>query len=163
MFTTALFISLALVGCNSNKDKEVVEEDVNKGTEVDMVEEENTDEVDTDMDTKLDIAEDAASQVVELDEVDSATVIVTDNNAYAAVVLGDNHNADEDLTDELEDKIAEKVREANNDIENVYVSLNPDFVERMTDYRTKINEGEPVEGLFEEFTESVKRVFPDSH
>ena len=111
----------------------------------------------------MEIAEDAATRVIELDEVDSATVIVTDNNAYAAVVLGDNHNAEEDLTAELEDKIAEKVREADKDIKNVYVSLNPDFVERMTGYRTKINDGEPVEGLFEEFSESVKRVFPDNH
>lgn len=173
MFTTALLISLSLMGCNSNKDKGVTEEDVNKGTETDLVEENNTDKVnegtETNTDknggneTKLEVAEDAASRVVELDEVDSATVIVTDNNAYAAVVLGDNHNAEEDLTDELEDKIAEKVRGADTDIENVYVSLNPDFVERMTDYRTKINDGEPVEGLFEEFTESVKRVFPDNH
>lgn len=173
MFTTALLISLSLMGCNSNKDKEVTEEDVNKGAETDLVEENNTDKLDeetetnTDMnggnETRLEIAEDAATQVVELDEVDSATVIVTDNNAYAAVVLGDNHNAEEDLTAELEDKIAEKVREADTDIENVYVSLNPDFVERMTGYRTKINEGEPVEGLFEEFTESVQRVFPDNH
>ena len=190
MFTTALLISLSLMGCNFNKDKGVTEDAVDNGTEKNAVEENNGDVVDEGTDTnadtnngadsRLEVAEDAADRVAELDEVDSATVIVTDNNAYAAVVLGDdktaNDNADtntnttdtttkedEDLSADLEDKIAEKVREADKDIKNVYVSLNPDFVERMTGYRTKINEGEPVEGFFEEFTESVRRVFPDNH
>ena len=193
MFTTALLISLSLVGCNFNKDKGVTKDAVDNGTETEnnVDEENNGDVVDEGTDTegtdtnngdetRLEVAEDAADRVTELDEVDSATVIVTDNNAYAAVVLGDdktaNDNADtntnttdtttkedEDLSADLEDKIAEKVREADKDIKNVYVSLNPDFVERMTGYRTKINEGEPVEGFFEEFTESVRRVFPDNH
>lgn len=176
MFTTALLISLSLVGCNFNKDKGVTKDAVDNGTETEnnVDEENNGDVVDEGTDTegtdtnngdetRLEVAEDAADRVTELDEVDSATVIVTDNNAYAAVVLGDNHNTEEDLAAELEDKIAEKVRDADNDIKNVYVSLNPDFVERMTGYRTKINEGEPVEGFFEEFTESVRRVFPDNH
>lgn len=168
MFTTMLLVSLSLMGCNSNKDKDVTKDEVNNGTESNVVDENNGDvveedtEVNNDNETRLEVAEDAAGRVTELDEVESATVIVTDNNAYAAVVLGDNHNADEDLTADLEDKIAEKVKEADKDIDKVYVSLNPDFVERMTSYRTKIDEGKPVEGLFEEFTESVRRVFPDS-
>lgn len=171
MFTTMVLLSLSLMACNSNKDKDkdVVKDDNVNGTENDVVNESNGDVVEEEMDknnvkeNRLDVAEDAADRVTELDEVDSATVIVTDNNAYAAVVLGDNHNEDEDLSADVEDKIANKVKEADKDIENVYVSLNPDFVERMTSYRTKINDGEPVEGLFEEFTESVRRVFPDSN
>ena len=188
MFTTALLISLSLVGCNFNKDKGVTEDAVDNGTEKDVGEENNGDVVDEETDkntdtnngdeTRLEVAEDAADRVAELDEVDSATVIVTDNKAYAAVVLGDNKtaddnaaddnadtntNGDEELNADLEEKIADKVREADKDIKNVYVSLNPDFVERMTGYESKINEGEPVEGFFEEFTESVRNVFPDSH
>lgn len=128
------------------------------------------------------MAEDAADKVAELEEVDRATVLVTDNNAYVAVVLNnndgtgtDNNNNDNDtttdtnnataedeLSKELEDKVAEKVREVNQDIENVYVSLNPEFVERMNDYQTRINEGEPIEGFFEEFGEAVRNVFPDA-
>lgn len=186
MFTTTLLISLSLVGCNFNKDKGATGDGVGNGTEGNMVEENNGDVVDegtgtnddltNDNDTRLEVAEDAADRIVELDEVDSATVIVTENNAYAAVVLGNNGDTndttdtntnatadvDEDLSADLEDQIANKVREADADIENVYVSLNPDFVERMTEYRTKINDGEPVEGLFEEFTESIQRVFPNN-
>lgn len=198
MFPTALLISLALMGCNTNKE-ETNNGDKN-GTGDNAVEENNGDVADegtdTNTDGNLEIAEEAANQVAELDEVESATVIVTDRNAYAAVVLNNNtagDNAedeanangdagtdtgtdtgtnadagsgaeeDENLTAELEEKIAEKVREADENIENVYVSLNPDFVERMTGYGEQINAGEPVEGLFEEFTESVRRVFPDAN
>ena len=109
--------------------------------------------------------------------VESATVIVTNHNAYAAVVLkgnattttttntntNTNTNPDQVLSPDLENKIAEKVREANTNIKNVYVSLNPEFVEHMTGYGERINRGEPVAGFFDEFTETMRRVFPNAH
>ena len=66
------------------------------------------------------------------------------------------------LSPDLENKIAEKVREANNDIQKVYVSLDPDFVDRMKGYVNQINQGEPVQGFFGEFTEAIQRVFPNA-
>ena len=42
------------------------------------------------------------------------------------------------------------------------MSVNPDFVDRMTDYADKIEAGEPIEGLGEEFSMLVKRIFPDA-
>lgn len=181
MFATAMLVSLSLMGCNFNKDKGVTKNDTNT-TPTEVVEETNdnkgadngtTNDMNNGDESNLEVAQDAADLVADLDEVDSATVIVTNKNAYVAVVLNDvatndntnadtNANADEALTADLEDKIANKVREVNKDIKNVYVSLNPDFVERMTDYGTRINEGKPVAGFFEEFTESVRRVFPDA-
>ncbi|MCZ2257745.1 YhcN/YlaJ family sporulation lipoprotein [Sporosarcina sp. G11-34] len=171
MITTAVLLSLALIGCGANKDKGTVKNDnattpkevvEDKNNDV-VVEEDNTtnDTVNNGNETKLEVAEDAANRVTELDEVESATVIVTDHNAYAAVML--KSGTDEAVTDELESQIADKVREANTNIENVYVSSNPDFIERMTGYGTKIKEGEPVEGFFEEFSEAVRNVFPDAH
>lgn len=171
MFTTLILVSLSLVGCGFNRDKgnakddnattpnEVVED--NNGTNV--VDENNgtpNDNVNTDNETRLDVAEDAADRVTEMDEVDSATIIVTNRNAYAAVML---KSGTEELTEALEEKIANTVREADQDIEKVYVSTNPDFVDRMTGYGEEISAGHPVEGFFEEFTESVRRVFPDAH
>ncbi|MEH7014692.1 YhcN/YlaJ family sporulation lipoprotein, partial [Neobacillus niacini] len=46
-------------------------------------------------------------------------------------------------------------------IQNVYVSSNPDFVERMKDYGRRIKQGDPIEGFFDEFNETVRRVFPN--
>lgn len=180
MLMMAALVALALVGCGTNKNND------NNTTENNTVEDggnnENTQDNVNNGEARLDVAEDAADKVAELEEVDRATVLVTDNNAYVDVVLNnndgtgtDNNNNDNDtttdtnnataedeLSKELEDKVAEKVREVNQDIENVYVSLNPEFVERMNDYQTRINEGEPIEGFFEEFGEAVRNVFPDA-
>ncbi|MGR6338194.1 YhcN/YlaJ family sporulation lipoprotein [Priestia megaterium] len=110
--------------------------------------------------TQLKVADEAADRVTKLDEVDSANVIVTNRNAYVAVVLQDRTKGE--VTDRLEKKIADQVRATDSDIQDVFVSSNPDFVERMRDYGNKINEGKPVKGLFEEFTETVRRVFPNT-
>ncbi|MBE2978827.1 YhcN/YlaJ family sporulation lipoprotein [Priestia megaterium] len=110
--------------------------------------------------TRLKVADEAANRIAKLDEVDSANVIVTNRNAYVAVVLQDRSKGE--VTDRLEKKIADQVRATDSDIQDVFVSSNPDFVERMRDYGNRINEGAPVKGLFEEFTETVRRVFPNA-
>ena len=110
--------------------------------------------------TRLKVADEAANRIAKLDEVDSANVIVTNRNAYVAVVLQDRSKGE--VTDRLEKKIADQVRATDPDIQDVFVSSNPDFVERMRDYGNRINEGAPVKGLFEEFTETVRRVFPNA-
>ncbi len=99
-------------------------------------------------------------RIAKLDEIDTTNVIVTNRNAYVAVVLRDG--AKGEVTNRLENKIADKIRAEDPDIRNVYVSSNPDFVDRMTDYGNKITEGRPVSGFFEEFTEMVRRVFPNA-
>ncbi|MDZ5610235.1 YhcN/YlaJ family sporulation lipoprotein [Bacillus pseudomycoides] len=108
--------------------------------------------------TRLEVADKAADRIIELEEVERANVIVTNRNAYVAVVLRNRDN----LTNQLENKIADQVRATDADIRNVFVSANPDFVNRMRDYTEKVNKGEPVEGLFEEFNEAVRRVFPNA-
>lgn len=168
IFTATFLIAILLMGCGANRanedvDKTTTNEPTNEVVEKDT---EVTEEVRDDVTpgennvSRLEIAEEAADKVTELDEVDSATVIVTNRNAYVAAML--RGEVTEDSADVVEEKIAEQVRSTDSRIDNVYVSTNPDFVERMRGYGTKINAGEPVEGFFEEFTESVRRVFPDA-
>ncbi|NGY89518.1 hypothetical protein F3K44_01925 [Bacillus megaterium] len=45
--------------------------------------------VDDNNQTRLEVADKAADRIAKLDEVDSANVIVTNRNAYVAVVLRD--------------------------------------------------------------------------
>ncbi|EGQ27705.1 MULTISPECIES: YhcN/YlaJ family sporulation lipoprotein [Sporosarcina] len=156
-----LLVALVVMGCGTKKDNTTP---VEKNTTTNETSNDTVDEDATSPstnETKVETADEAADKITELTEVDNATVLVTDHNAYVAVVLKDK--AVEEATKELEDKVAEKVRSSNSAIENVYVSLNPDFVERMTDYREKVRAGEPVEGFFDEFSEAMKRVFPDAH
>jgi YhcN/YlaJ family sporulation lipoprotein len=151
---------MVVVGACGNK-KEAVDP-VEKDTTTDTTESGTVnDGASTTTENKVETADEASKLVTELEDVESATVLVTDKNAYVAVVLKDTTQTE--ASQQLEDEVAEKVRSSNAAIEKVYVSVNPDFVQRMTGYGDKIRNGEPVEGFFEEFSEAVKRVFPDAH
>ncbi|MFP7737445.1 YhcN/YlaJ family sporulation lipoprotein [Priestia aryabhattai] len=110
--------------------------------------------------TRLEVADKAADRIAKLDEVDTANVIVTNRNAYVAVVLKNGANGE--VTDRLKKKISDQVKATDRDIRNVYVSSDPDFVNRMEGYGNRINEDASRDGLFEEFTETVRRVFPNN-
>lgn len=110
--------------------------------------------------TQLELADEAADRIAKLNEVDTANVIVTNRNAYVAVVLKNEANGE--VTDRLKKKISNQVKATDKDIRNVYVSSDPDFVNRMEGYGNRINEGSTRNGLFEDFTETVKRVFPNN-
>lgn len=104
------------------------------------------------------VADKVADRITTMKEVDSANVLVTDKNAYVAAKLAPNQN----LTKELERKISKRVKSTDRDIDNVYVSVNADFFDRTTTYTEDIRQGRPVAGFFEEFTESVRRLFPNN-
>ncbi|MFZ0446352.1 MAG: YhcN/YlaJ family sporulation lipoprotein [Bacillus sp. (in: firmicutes)] len=104
------------------------------------------------------VADKAAEKIVSMREVDQANVIVSDNNAYVAAKLA-NHNGNR-LEKDIENKISDVVKSTDQDIDNVYVSVNPDFYERTTSYANDIRNGRPVAGFFDEFNTLVRRIFP---
>ncbi|MBV7508714.1 YhcN/YlaJ family sporulation lipoprotein [Bacillus sp. sid0103] len=110
--------------------------------------------------SKMNVADDAAKKVADLPEVDTANVIVTENNAYVAVKLSPTSRSKG--TYNIEHKISQRVKSTDRDINNVYVSENPDFYDRMNTYASDIRNGRPVSGFFNEFTETIRRVFPKS-
>ncbi|QED47871.1 YhcN/YlaJ family sporulation lipoprotein [Cytobacillus dafuensis] len=107
--------------------------------------------------SKMRVADRAVDKIVALPEVDRASVVVTDDNAYVAARLVDNNKG---LSSDVERKIADQVKAADKSINDVYVSVNPDFYDRMTNYANDIRNGKPIEGLYDEFTNTVQRVFP---
>lgn len=177
-------VSLMLVGCGTNNDNDRFTSDDNRPLGVRYNPQDNRDGVDNNMndglgvnnngnngagnnnrnnannnnDQNIDVADDVADRIARLDEVERAYVLVTNGNAYVAVKLTDRSN--NNLTRSMERKIAREARKANKQIVNVYVSENPDFYDRMRGYRNDINNGRPVSGFFDEFTETVRRVFP---
>ncbi|MEH7459057.1 sporulation protein [Bacillus pseudomycoides] len=168
---TLSIISLAtisLFGCAGNQKNKALDNRPNNNVQNVTYEENNTNtqrvrtnpnDV-TNNETRLRVANEAADRIVELEEIDKANVIVTNRNAYVAVVLRENVKGE--VTKQLEKKVADQVRATDPNIRHVFVSSNPDFVNRMRDYTVKINQGKPVTGLFEEFTETVRRVFPNA-
>jgi len=109
---------------------------------------------------RLEVADEATKNITDLKEVESASVLVTNRNAYVAAVL--EGKGKKELTKDVEKKIADQVRKSDGSIRNVYVSVNPDFVDRMEGYTNDIRDGRPVAGIFDEFTEVVQRLFPTS-
>lgn len=106
---------------------------------------------------KVELADQVANKITELEEVKMASVLVTDNNAYVAVDLKEGTNE----TEELKTKIADAAKAEDANFKNVYVSANPDFTKQFKDYGDRIRANEPVEGFFDDFTNTVERVFPD--
>lgn len=164
--TMLLVGSLAACGTNNNDD-DVADDsatttdnatDTNINTDTDTVET-DTGDANGNEGHKVELADDVADKITGMEEVESANVFVTDNNAYVAVELKEGVEASE----ELENKVADEARATNADFNNVYVTTNPDFTKQFNEYGEKIRANEPVEGFFEEFTDTVQRVFPDAH
>ncbi|MEK3952229.1 YhcN/YlaJ family sporulation lipoprotein [Psychrobacillus sp. FSL K6-1464] len=161
-----------LTACGNNNDDEAKDNGTDKTTEnTDMVDEgmNGTDAGTTDgnatnggttNDTNaqdVEVADQVADKITELEEVESASVLVTDNNAYVAVELKEGTEE----TEEIKTKISDAAKKENADFKNVYVSANPDLSQQFKDYGDRIRADEPVEGFFNEFTDTVDRVFPD--
>lgn len=107
----------------------------------------------------VDIANKAADRIVRLNGVKRANVLVVRQNAYVAAAVDVNQGQ---VTRDLEDQIAGEVRAENPNIKNVYVSTNPEFVDRVNKYVTDVGQGRPVSGFIEEFNTMVERIFPNA-
>lgn len=151
-------VSVLTVGCNVSQVDEAV--DNSENPEVSNLVNKN-DEADTDGSTgRLEVADEVADQITDLKGIDHAWVIVSEENAYVAVDLNDA--ASEEVPKEVKDRVTEQVMSSEiKDVQHVYVSSNPDFKDRLSAYGKRIEEGEPAEGLADEFNELVQRVFPN--
>ncbi|MDF2959627.1 MAG: hypothetical protein K0S39_1362 [Paenibacillus sp.] len=96
-------------------------------------------------------------KITQLNGVRQANVLVMQRNAYVAAAVDANQGQ---LTRDMEDQIAQQVRATDPNIQNVYVSTNPEFVDRVNSYASDVGQGRPVVGFFEEFNEMVQRIFP---
>ena len=161
----ACLLTLSIAACGK-KDKEVdnssdtgvVENESDTTTDMDGTDESADNNTDSDEEMTVENADAIADAVSELEEVDHANVLKMNDGAYVGATLKEGT----DSSKELEDQIADKAKEAGAD-NKVYVSTNPDFAKEIDDYSNKIRDGEPVEGLFTEIGDAMKRMFPDAH
>jgi spore cortex protein len=110
--------------------------------------------------SKMRVAEKAAKKVSAMSEVERANIIVTDNNAYVAAKL--DRSSRNELTTDIENKISRTIKSVDNDIDNVFVSVNPDFYDRMNSYSRDLRDGQPISGLMTEFSDTIRGAFPDA-
>ena len=168
----AVLLSSFLGACNfNNNDRDLGREDRDNLTDVNYDNRADRDmdmNMDNNMDmgmdnqnngnARMDVADEAADKVTALKEVENATVIVTENNAYVAAQLEGGEN--KELSKDTEKKIADAVKKTDPEINDVFVSTNPDFGDRLEGYADEINKGNPVTGFIEEFNETERRIFP---
>ena len=106
------------------------------------------------------VADLAAKKIIHLAEVDHANVIVNDNNAYVAVKM--ERSSQNKLTSDLENKIAQRIKAADREVDNVYISVNPDFYDQMNTYSRVIRKGRSTSGFLDAFSNTIRRVFPNA-
>ena len=158
-----LLLVTSLVACGNSDKNDNANDNNENNTTTQETTDTNTDQAtendaNQNEDHKFELADDVAEKITEMDEVESANVIVTDNNAYVGVVLKEGVEE----SDDLKSKIADQAKATNGNFNNVYVSSNPDFEKQVTEYGDKIRANEPVEGLFEGFSDTINRVFPEA-
>lgn len=87
------------------------------------------------------------------------------NNNNNDNIDNNNHNGDRaggELTDEVKKQIGDVVKSVDNNIDHVYVSTDPDFLNLTNNYVDKMNDGHPVEGFMDEFGNMIERLFPQN-
>ncbi|GAA0490375.1 YhcN/YlaJ family sporulation lipoprotein [Salinibacillus aidingensis] len=108
---------------------------------------------------QFDVADRAADRITdEIQEVDQAYVFAGNENAYVAVALEGNQN--EQVSDQLKRRVSKVVKATDEDINDVFVSANPEFFNQAGDYADQIENGDPIEGLFKEMGDMFQRIFP---
>jgi spore cortex protein len=152
-----LFAIALLTGCAMNDGARDDNRNANNANNIQNVANRNNN---NNNDTRMQVADEAQDKIENLSEVRHANVIVTNRNAYVAVILDDDSKGE--VRKDVENKISDQVKSTDDNIRNVFVSSNPDFVDRMGDYGDKVQSGKPIRGLFEEFNEMVQRIFPNA-
>lgn len=163
----------------NNTDNNLVHRNSDNTTDVDDRQKNGDDQQ-----PRYQVADDVAKKVEEVEGVDKAYVFTTDNNAFVAVDMKDDNNngnngnngnsgnngmgntatgdSNNEVTDKMKNDVEKAVKSVDEDIDNVYVSADPDFLGMAEDYNNKIDEGQPVKGFFLEFGNMLNRVFPNN-
>lgn len=120
-------------------------------------------------------SQEAAELISDMQEIEAASVLLTNRNAYVAVIVeneltdqlsmrgnraGTDRVDDKEVSEELKQQIAQQVQSVEPNVQNVYVSANPDFVGQINNYMTDLREGRPLTGLMDELNDMVGRMFP---
>ena len=100
-----------------------------------------------------------ANKVVELNDIKSATVIITGDTALVGVNIPNNSSGK--VTKELKDKVQNKVKDTDKNIDNVMVTADPDLIKRIDNVGNDIRSGKPLSGLGNEIEEIIRRITPN--
>lgn len=124
--------------------------------------------------TRLTQSQKTAQRLTKMNEISSATVLLSDQNAYVGVRLNvpqyggqrlmgtpnRDLNGMDSINKGLKEKIARKVKQENPTIKNVYISASPNFLRKFEGYSNQVIQGNPVKSFISQFNEAMRGSFP---
>lgn len=124
--------------------------------------------------TNLTQSQKTAQKLTKMHEISSATVLLSDTNAYVGVKLNTpqyggqrmmgtpnrNMNGLDAINTGLRAKIAKKVKQLNPSIQHVYISASPDFLRQFEGYSNQITNGTPAKSFISNFNDTMRNIFP---
>lgn len=96
----------------------------------------------------------------------SAGEPITRSNGFNATTPGTSGTNEtlsenkDNVSAEIKSKISDVIKKSDPSITNVYVSANPDFVQRVSNYATEVKNGHPIGGMVSELSTMFERIFP---
>lgn len=104
------------------------------------------------------MAEMLADKINRMEEINSATVVLSDKRAWVGVDL--KANTSDKLTDEVKNKITDTVKNTDRSIDTVYVTADADTVTRLRNIARDTANGKPISGFLDQLDEIGKRITP---
>ncbi|GAB6084909.1 YhcN/YlaJ family sporulation lipoprotein [Alkaliphilus crotonatoxidans] len=105
-------------------------------------------------------AEQIVNEVVRLNEVQSATVVISDETALVGVNLASG--VDGEMTTEVKNKIEDVVKQADRSITRVAVSADPDIFSKIENIARETGRGRPISGFADEIEDLFRRILPNA-
>ena len=103
-------------------------------------------------------AEDLANKIGEMKDVNAATVVLSENQAWVGIDLA--AGLEGKMTNEMKDKITSLVKKEDKKIDTVYVTADADTVQRLRNIARDVTGGKPISGFIDELNEIGRRITP---
>ncbi|MFZ5754790.1 MAG: YhcN/YlaJ family sporulation lipoprotein [Bacillota bacterium] len=101
-----------------------------------------------------------AKKIADMQNINSATVVISGNQAWVGVDL--HANVKGQLSNQMKNDITNVVKNEVPNIQTVYVTADADTVTRLRDIARDIAAGRPVSGFINELTEIGRRITPSA-
>lgn len=169
VFLIILMISLISIGCQNedgidNNEDTGVNDDGDQDQDItdEDLTDESKDNIDEDMvdnnDENMDINDESlANSIVEMNGINDATVVTMDEVA----LVGVDSNGEDKVSDEMKQDIESKIKEENKNINDVYVSNEPDMFDRINTISNNVRNGDPIDDFTDDISEMIDNITPD--
>lgn len=97
-----------------------------------------------------------AERIAQMNDINSATVVLAENSAWVGV----DFKANVTLTEDIKNEISRTVKSQDESINTVYVTADADTVTRLRNMARDIAGGKPVSGFINELREIGNRIAP---